>query len=370
MKVIKRILISVAILAVFFAGVEIYDNKVNWISVSQEDNVFEDDRVRYHYDQLDEDKQLEYKRMYIGLNRRDEYIRLKLKKLEEVEEILTAVEYDHPEYFFFGYEYSYIDEEDYIEFYPSYDYDEKETKDYMEAVEENTKEIIETAKKADTDLKKVQIFYEYLIESIDYKETDGYDQKILSAFIEKETVCAGYAKGYQYLLNQVGIKNAAIIGRTLIDSNDMDAGVLHAWVMVELDGEYYYCDPTWGDVDNKDSAHSCYGYFLMNSEEMLRCYQPTTGYENTVDEKINYFKNTSTYMEKYDRNAIDKAVKNGLENNRVAEVKCANDKIYQELKKKADHTHLLYEILYSNNCWSSKATYLFNDELRMLEIYY
>ena len=58
------------------------------------------------------------------------------------------------------------------------------------------------------------------------------------AIAEGLSVCDGYARAYQALLNAAGIPAFRVLG--------MD----HAWNMVVLDGKYYYTDVTWDDMDH------------------------------------------------------------------------------------------------------------------------
>lgn len=56
-------------------------------------------------------------------------------------------------------------------------------------------------------------------------------------FITKEAICGGYAKGFEYLLLRLGIENAYVNGH---------AGGPHAWNNINLYGNWYVADSTWG----------------------------------------------------------------------------------------------------------------------------
>ena len=73
----------------------------------------------------------------------------------------------------------------------------------------------------------------------------------------------------------------------------------------------------------------------------------------------------------YKRQVLSYAVNRGLKNkSRVAEIKCINDNVYQKVKRNLESSYLGYQVLSQNKCWNENATYSYNDELRMIELYY
>lgn len=202
------------------------------------------------------------------------------------------------------------------------------------------------------------------------KKTKKNDQNIISSLIDKKSVCAGYARAYQYLLNRAGVQSVYIVGNAFVDELQLEREA-HAWVMIHIDEDFYYSDVTWGDVENEDMRHSCYGYMLMTSDEMLRCYKPDVKYEKTKRGTFNYFKNEELYLKTFNEDKISLAVQKSLkENKRVAEFQCANEIVYNEVKNKMANTYLGYRILSQNGCWNNEATYYCNDQLLIIEIYY
>ena len=89
----------------------------------------------------------------------------------------------------------------------------------------------------------------------EYSETAELVQNIDSVFDRGETVCAGYSKAYDFLLNRAGIPSIYIVGST----SEEDAGqTYHAWNAYILDGEIVYGDLTWAD------ATSCLDWTKMH----------------------------------------------------------------------------------------------------------
>jgi hypothetical protein len=66
-------------------------------------------------------------------------------------------------------------------------------------------------------------------------------QTIWSGIVTNSPVCAGYTAAFQYYANRLGI-----------NATKMSSGV-HAWNLLELDGEYYYMDVTW--IDGTDGRN-------------------------------------------------------------------------------------------------------------------
>ena len=62
-------------------------------------------------------------------------------------------------------------------------------------------------------------------------------------------VCDGYSQAFVYLLQQVGINAAVIVG---VAGDSMLNSGGHAWSVVELDGDWYEIDSTWDDAGTLD----------------------------------------------------------------------------------------------------------------------
>lgn len=88
---------------------------------------------------------------------------------------------------------------------------------------------------------EVEVFiHDALMEQITYVLQAPLNQSSYSALVNKQTVCAGYARAFQYLMQQAGIPCYYCTGF---------ANQNHAWNIVKLDGEYYNVDVTWDDTD-------------------------------------------------------------------------------------------------------------------------
>lgn len=92
-----------------------------------------------------------------------------------------------------------------------------------------------------TDYEKEKIAHDTLIGKVKYDANAPMNQSAYSALIYGRTVCAGYARAFQYILQQLKIPCYYVTGY---------AGENHAWNIVKLDdGQYYNVDSTWDDTN-------------------------------------------------------------------------------------------------------------------------
>ena len=285
-------------------------------------------------------------------------------------DILTKIIFDHPELYYVNAKFQYQDMDHYLYFFPEYDLSKEEVKKINKRIEAKTKAIIEKAKQETSPVKSARMIYDFVIDNNVYLENPN-DQNIISSLVEGKTVCAGYTRAYQYIMNRAGQKCSYVRGTAKESIGQVKTGESHAWALVNIENDFYYCDTTWGDSVGEGTEHSCSGYFMMNSDEMLGCYNPEGEYELTKENKLNYFADELGYMTSYDKSIISKAVKIGKQNNtRIAEVKCANKDVFEKVKNKLKNAYLGYEVLSENGCFSQNTSYSWNDELLMIELYF
>ncbi len=366
MRIFKSIIAVILCLALAFGGYTAYRYIINHHTIPGSETVSEyisnDEHVNYYYSKLDDDEKLIYETIYYAYSTFETSVIIQNSDPDTIALMASYVIFDHPELYYVNPSYTYVNDTKYI-LYPNYYYSEEEKTEIDEQLDEKLSNVIQEANLLDNNIEKAKYLYDYIIENVEYVVRSGEDQTMTSALLDGQSVCAGYAKAYQYLLSQVDIDSAYIPGTSLVS----DDGVGHAWTMVYIDGDYYYCDTTWGDVIT-GSEHSCSAYFMMNSDEMLHCYEPTYDlYEVTQYGSINYFDTIGCYMETYNKAILSNAVKN---NDHVAEIKCGSEDVYNQVKNEIKNNYLAYYVLKENNKWSNSDTYYCNDYLYVIELYY
>ncbi len=91
-----------------------------------------------------------------------------------------------------------------------------------------------------TDYDKEKKVHNELIGKVRYDANAPINQSAYSALVYGRTVCAGYARAFQYLMQQLDIPCYYVTGY---------AGENHAWNIVKLDDGYYNVDSTWDDTN-------------------------------------------------------------------------------------------------------------------------
>ena len=107
--------------------------------------------------------------------------------------------------------------------------------------------IIAGAQNLETDYEKEKYVHDALVASVMYDDTAAMGQSAYSALVNGKTVCAGYARANQYILQKLGIPCYYCTGYS---------GQNHAWNIVKLGDGYYNEDITWDDT-----VPTTYNYF-------------------------------------------------------------------------------------------------------------
>ena len=156
-------------------------------------------------------------------------------------------------------------------------YTKEDVEEYENQIEQAKNKII-TSVQGKSDYEKIKLVHDYLIDTVEYEADSSqynlYD--IYGALVNKKCVCEGYAKAFQYLMNELGIDNTIVIGTGTNSKNEAEN---HAWNYVKLDGNWYAIDTTWDDPiisgGGKLTKKLRYKYFLKGSNTMSENHFPS-----------------------------------------------------------------------------------------------
>jgi hypothetical protein len=173
------------------------------------------------------------------------------------EVVCEAVVYDNPDLFWLVSDFSYsYDGKNVISATLNFKF-KGNIEPYKTVFYKCTDSVLEKAMKLSTDIDKVKFIHDLLINICSY-EANEYDQTAYSVIVMGKSVCAGYAKAFQYYMQRLGIPCALLVG---------DAGGPHAWNLVKINGEYYAMDVTWDDpVGSRPTSYS-YMYFNITDAQ-------------------------------------------------------------------------------------------------------
>lgn len=327
----------------------------------------EEKQYQYYYSKLSKSDKKNYNLLYEGIKSSDKSVQFDKMTTEKIEELSSYVRSDHPELFWVEPEFTYMQlkEGKAMSVYPKYNMKKKQVKAMKKQLEEIRDGIIAGIQSED-EYTKVKMVYDYVTQNFEYIEGSVNNQNIMSALINKQTVCAGYAKTVQYLLLSMGMECTLIEGATIDDPN---AAIGHAWNMVKVNNDYYYLDATWGDMVN-NIVHTCDGYFLMSDAEMLKAYIPDYAYEATTTGNDTWYNREGTYLSSWNSQVISSLWINAINSGRnYIEIKCAPEAM-ADIRWRLAESGEMYTIMENCGVNVDQFFYVEYTELDTFDIYY
>jgi len=201
-----------------------------------------DSRMYPYYAMLDEDLQMLYRQIYANaLEQKKAFAPVITVGIERVKDVFEAVYNDHPELFWLETEYSckYTQKGICLEISLCYNDTVKDLEEAQKKFEEQAQLILDGAVKQASDYDKEVYVHDALVKRVEYRANAKMSQSAYSALVNGESVCAGYARAFQYLMQQLNIPCYYCTGYS---------GEDHAWNIIELKRNYYNVDVTWDDT--------------------------------------------------------------------------------------------------------------------------
>lgn len=209
-----------------------------------------------YYGMLESDMQTLYRQIYANaMSLTKSFAPAVEVSATKLKNVFEAVYNDHPELFWLDTSYSckYTRSGQCVEISLQYNSTVNDLEEAKSVFEAKAESILNGAGSLSDSYAKERYVHDALISLVDYNTGASMNQSAYSALINGKTVCAGYARTYQYLLQQLNIPCYYCTGYS---------GQNHAWNIVLLDGVYYNVDVTWDDTEP-----STYDYFNKSDQE-------------------------------------------------------------------------------------------------------
>lgn len=298
----------------------------------------------FFYDQLNDKEKTCYKEILSSLQKRGEKTKISVNDKDTIDKIYSAVLNDHPEIFYVsGYQIQ-QGKDTYLS--GTYLYSKEEIESRQKKIDEYVAKCLSQIPSNADDYGKVKYIYEYIVENTEYQPQQYEDQNVCSVFISGKSVCTGYSKATQYLLNCLGINTILVTGfadtgvNTQISSGSN--GENHAWNEVCINGNWYCVDTTWGGGFSKNNLSQNgeklinYDYLLCTTDEFNISHKVSKNLSVPVctHHENNYFVREGAYFEKVDLSQFGKLVSSRLKQKKHSvSIKCKSNEVYNGLKR-------------------------------------
>lgn len=297
--------------------------------------VYGADSKLYYYEELSDIEKEYYDIIYDNILCHNEHFILpQSDNVEHISRVWSAISYDHPELFCldkmtYDYYKDIVKEEPVSEFSCTLYY--LYTKEDCDKISQNIDRIsdkwLKKFDKADIiTYEQVENLVRIVANKLSYYH--NYDsvalnhcQDIPSAFIDRKTVCAGYAKSFKYLADKIGFETICVEGKY--------NGISHLWNKVKIGDKWYNLDITSADTDDEDSVD--YKYILV-SDKNMKGYKTSDLLKvpTASDTSLNYYVRNNLYVKKY-TTSVGKDILMFVKKNNVKELKVYGK--YKELNK-------------------------------------
>jgi|GEM_PF-4219512 len=270
-----------------------------------------DKRTYYYYNRLTDEQKIAYITVYSEMIGFEESRRIAINS-DEIEDVFVAVLYDNPQIFWVDSNYEFYDYEDSVQLNLKYRNTEAEAAEINKNLYEKLSQIMSSIDDNASDYQIEKYFHDYVCENTVYDETTygNIGNTAYSSLLDGKSICEGYARAMQILLDSAGIRNYVVIGDGVTEEGT-DA---HMWNIVEIDGENYHLDATWNDTSMDDR----FGYMYFNvtddfiSDDHINIVPADN---NCISTKYNYFVMNNLYVEDFNSlndliNPVSDALKN------------------------------------------------------------
>ena len=310
-------------------------------SVETESETLSD--IYYAYHTLDKEEQRLYLEIWHALADMKTDAKVSTLDTEQLNRVFQYVLADHPELFYVeGYQYTKYTTAGVLTeltFTGSYSMSRDMMQQTARQIDDAVNNMTAPLEQITDQYTIVRYLYDALITSTEYDSNAANNQNIQSVFLQGRSVCQGYAKAMQYLLQKKGIQAVLVTGYT--------NGEGHAWNLVRVNNAYYYLDPTWGDASYSQADDGTgqvgpipainYDYFLVTTQELFKTHQldDNMPVPQCTAVEDNYYVHEGLYLNSYNEDMIKMIFQNAIMNgSSYITMKCCDAQVYSEVQNR------------------------------------
>ena len=271
----------------------------------------------YYYDQMTEDEKLAYRIICDGLHRHKEAIKVMIypeMKLKYPTYIYDKVLDDNPIFFYVNrYCVRHTQQNCELTIYPKYLYSFTEARMMIEKIHNAADPVIQRALEYKNDPFKMELFlHNSVVKSVAYdyeaaaRAGEGHNaHSIIGTFIDTKAVCDGISRAFKLLCDSVGLPCLVVAGYA-DDKGIFPKDSLHAWNLVNIDGQWYHVDVTWDAMEliysggKQSEHHFMFDYFNLTTEDIAVDHRPMEPIPLCTAKEDNYFYRRGKYANTYD----------------------------------------------------------------------
>ena len=302
---------------------------------------------KYYFQQLDEREREVYGKIRDGLLAFQEEIELEDASTEEIDRLYGLVMKDYPEIFWCDGAGSVVTSSASFglsgrraALRPEYNCLEEEKEERRSRIEGEADQCLSGIDSQAGDYDKILYVYEYVIGGVEYDLSAPDNQNIYSVFVGRRSVCAGYAKAVQYLLERLDVFCTYVSGTAVSQAGEGG----HAWNLVRCEGQYCYVDATWGDPvyrqeesrETADSPEIAYDYMCCDDTRLFRTHTPDKDQVLPVCSSMayNYYVVNGMYYESYDAQTVLQAMNRSIAAGEgMTVLKFSGPEVYREARE-------------------------------------
>lgn len=333
----------------------------------------------WYYEQLDSKERAMYRVLYNGLTAGEEEIEVAESDIGLIRTIFTSMMADHPELFWLTggsqittYEPALGDP--YAVVTAERNCTPEEQKGRSAQIEEVVGEYLSQVDTGADDYEKIKQAYDFIIDLTQYNTEADNNQNIYSVFAGHQSVCAGYAKAFQYLLKRQGIRCIYVTGKITENAEK------HGWTIVRCHDAYYHVDVTWGDAVYNEVSEEIPSSFRAKNYDYLCCPDEVILRTHEIDETLNvpvckaddlnYYRLHNMYYTSYDKDTFRQIIFDDVDAQKPYSVFCFADQSLYD----AAHDDLTESLLHDGanrilgNTGMPHVRTLYEDEPYMFKI--